>query len=127
MADRRNRRNRGRKAKAPKAQAPTHRGLVARDLLDGSVAGPIHQRFVEWCKDREAVQGTGCVVKGETLNDNADPSQVSIRKARKFLAACRRAASGVHPTADVADLANWHRVALTVSVPLSQEPQPVAS
>jgi hypothetical protein len=116
----RSRTRKGRKAKAPKGKAPTHRGLVARDLLDGEVAGPIHNRFVQWCQDREAVQGTGCVIKGETLNDNADPSAPSVRKARKFLAACRRAAAGPHPSAADADLANWHRVALTVKVPMAK-------
>jgi hypothetical protein len=110
----------GRKAKAPKGKAPTHRGLVARDLLDGEVAGPIHTRFVQWCLDREEVQGDkGCVIKGgKNLPDNADPSAPSVRKARKFLADCRRAAAGPHPSAADADLANWHRVALTVKVPL---------
>jgi len=121
MAANTNRRNRkGRKAKAPKGKAPTHRGLVARDLLDGEVAGPIHRRFVQWCEERMESQSDncGCVIKGETLNDNADPSTPSVRKARKFLAECRRAAAGSHPSAAAADLANWHRVALTVQVPL---------
>ena len=75
-----------RKAKAKaKAKAPTHRPLVARDLLDAS--HPLHGPFAAWCKAREAKQTAGghLVGGGAYGGSQADPSALSARKARKFL------------------------------------------
>ena len=66
--------------------ADARRPLQAADLLDADC--PLHGPFLKWCVARVEKQSARCgaVVRGDRTNTQADASEPTKRKARKFLA-----------------------------------------